>query len=121
MIKVRDVELKFDPSNPTHIVRFNTESAQHQERVAALRSPDTTKENWLDEYVAYLNGFLQSFATYLDNVFGDDVAQRLLGAEPGIEDCFAVDDEIGTAITEHLSVFQDRAHRFLPNRQTHKQ
>ena len=65
-----------------------------------------------------LNSELYLFGNFLDEVFGDGVAEQLLGNNPSITKIIEVNDAPGVAIQAQGNEFGEKLKKYTPNRAT---
>ena len=75
---------------------------------------------FLDAYVEMLNGQLRLFGNFIDEVFGDGVAEQLLGNNPSLNKVAEISDALGAAMEEQGKEFGVKLQKYKPNRATRR-
>ena len=80
MIEINNIQLDFDITSPSDVLRYK-QAGEHMEAEGAnialpTLAPDDPR--FLDAYVEMLNAQVKIFGNFIDEVFGDGVAERLL-------------------------------------------
>lgn len=123
MLKINDLELDFDITSPTDVLRYK-QAGEHMEAAAAeLHFPELTSDDpgFLDNYVNMLNSQLRLFGNFIDEVFGEGVAQKLLGDNPSLNRVTEVNEAISQAMAEQGKSFGVRLQKYKPNRATRRE
>ncbi len=122
MLNIYDLELDFDITSPTDVLRYK-QAGEHMEAAAAeLHFPELTSDDpgFLDNYVNMLNSQLRLFGNFIDEVFGEGVAQKLLGGNPSLNRVTEVNEAISQAMAEQGKSFGVRLQKYKPNRATRR-
>lgn len=122
MLKINDLELDFDITSPSDVLRYK-QAGEHMEAAAAeLNFPELTSDDpgFLDNYVNMLNSQLRLFGNFIDEVFGEGVAQKLLGGNPSLNRVTEVNEAISQAMAEQGKSFGVRLQKYKPNRATRR-
>lgn len=84
MIVISNVQLDFDITSPSDVLRYKRAGENMEAGGAKITTPTVSPNDpgFLDAYVDMLNGQLRLFGNFIDEVFGDGVAQQLLGRTP---------------------------------------
>jgi hypothetical protein len=126
MINIKGIELDFDITSPSDMVRYKQAGERMNE--AAEASPELTLKQDdpgnLDAYIKMLNTQLNLYGNFLDDVFGDGVAEKLLTNNPSLNEMLNVDDlleetllGIGEAFGARMKAKFDK---YKPNRATRR-
>lgn len=122
MLKINELELDFDITSPMDVMRYK-QAGEHMEAAAAgLSYPEVSAEDpgFLDVYVEMLNGQLRLFGNFLDEVFGEGVAQKLLGGNPSLNRVTEVNEALSQALAAQGQEFGVRLQKYQPNRATRR-
>lgn len=101
MLKIRNIEIDFDITSPKDMARYNEavkKASAAQEAHESLPGPD--EPDFMEKYVGFLNAELKIFGDFIDDIFGDGVANKLLGSNPSLNLVYEINDEIGAALEE---------------------
>lgn len=123
MLKINDLELDFDITSPTDVLRYK-QAGEHMEAAASnLNFPELASDDpgFLDNYVNMLNSQLRLFGNFIDEVFGEGVAQKLLGSNPSLNRVTEVNEAISQALASQGKEFGVRLQKYKPNRATRRQ
>jgi len=117
MIKLFDLELDFDMTSPTDVMRYRDARDKAEKLAEVITYPDNPDAlGYLDNYVAALNAELKVFGDFVDDVFGDGVANKLLGSNPSLTKMLDVNDEMEKAIGQSGKDFDLKMRKYTPNR-----
>lgn len=122
MLNVKNVELDFDITSPLDVMRYKEAGERMEAQASALTYPTVSPEDpaFLDAYVDMLNGQLRLFGNFLDDVFGDGAAQKLLGDNPSLRKVAEINDALSEAIEVQGKEFGVRLQKYKPNRATRR-
>lgn len=124
MIHINGVDIDFDITSPRDMMRYNQAGIKMTEAADAVAAPsvDSSDPAYLDEYIAMLNGLLNLYGNFIDDVFGDGVAEKLLTDNPSLTKLIDVDDALGEALEGQGKSFgarmTTRFSKYTPNRAT---
>ena len=118
MITLRGIELDFDITSPTDVMRYKTAIERMQTESEGLTAPTVSSEdpNFLDEYAAVLNSELRAFGNFIDDLFGDGVAEQLLSNNPSLSKVYDIVDALNEAMEVHGKEFEIKLNKYTPNR-----
>jgi len=122
MLVVNNIQLDFDITSPSDVLRYK-QAGEHMEAEGAdITAPaiDTTDPGFLDAYVAMLNSELRLFGNFIDEVFGDGVAEQLLGNNPSLNKVAEINDALGAAMETQGNEFGIKIQKYKPNRATRR-
>lgn len=106
MLIIRNVQIDFDITSPKDMLRYDEavkKAAVSQKEYEPL--PEQDDPEFMTKYIAYLNAELKTFGDFIDDIFGDGVANQLLGSNPSLNLVYEVNDEIGAALEEQGKTF----------------
>ena len=106
MLKIRNVEIDFDITSPQDMMRYDDavkKAAKTQTDYEPLPSQDD--QEFMAKYITYLNTELKTFGDFIDDIFGNGVANKLLGSNPSLNLVYEINDEIGAALEEQGKKF----------------
>jgi len=87
------------------------------ERESEAKAPtDTEDPEYILKYADWLNELLNVFGNFIDEAFGDGVAEKLLTNNPDFAMVFDVNDELEEALGIHVKAFTTRFDKYKPNR-----
>ena len=75
---------------------------------------------FLDAYVEMLNAQLRLFGNFIDEVFGDGVAEQLLGNNPSLNKVAEINDALSNAMEAQGTEFGVKLQKYKPNRATRR-
>lgn len=118
MIKVNGIQLDFDITSPADVTRYKQAGEKMEAEGAKIQLPALEPDNpaFLDAYIDMLNAELRLFGNFLDDVFGDGVAARLLGGNPSLSKVAQINEALGLAMEEQGKAFGVRIQKYTPNR-----
>lgn len=119
---VNGIELEFDITSPTDVLRYKAAGDRMEAEGAAIAMPSLQPDDpdFLDTYVDMLNAQLRLYGDFLDEVFGDGVAQQLLGDNPSLNKIAEINDALGEAMETQGKEFGVRLQKYKPNRATRR-
>lgn len=115
---VNGVDLNFDITSPSDVLRYKEagekmEAAGNDIAFPALPADDP---GFMDEYISMLNKELKLFGDFIDDVFGDGIAERLLGNNPSLNKIVDVNEALGEAMEAQGKDLGIRLQKYKPNR-----
>lgn len=118
MLTVNTVQLDFDITSPSDVLRYKQAGERMETEGAALTLPTLSPDDpaFLDTYMGMLNDQLRLFGNFIDEVFGDGVAEQLLGNNPSLNKVTEINDAMETQGKE----FGIKLQKYQPNRATRR-
>ncbi len=122
MITVNNIQLDFDITAPGDVVRYKLAGEKMEAAGAAIKLPTVAPDDptFLDAYVDMLNAELRLFGNFIDEVFGDGVAEKLLGNNPSLNKIAEINDALGEAMEAQGKEFGVKLQKYKPNRATRR-
>ncbi len=122
MITVNNIQLDFDITSPSDILRYKQAGESMEAAGAGITMPTLSADDpkFLDAYVEMLNNELRLFGNFIDEVFGDGTAQQLLGSNPSLNKVTEVNDALGDALEAQGQEFGVKLQKYKPNRATRR-
>lgn len=122
MIKVNNIQLDFDITSPADVLRYKQAGERMEADGAniALLTLAPDDPGFLDAYVDMLNAQLRLFGNFIDEVFGDGVAEQLLGHNPSLNKVAEINDALGAAMEAQGNEFGVKLQKYKPNRATRR-
>lgn len=122
MIKVNNVQLDFDITSPSDVLRYKQAGERMEAEGAGIALPTLAPDDpaFLDAYVEMLNGQLRLFGNFIDEVFGDGVAEQMLGNNPSLNKVAEINDALGAAMEAQGKEFGVKLQKYKPNRATRR-
>ena len=122
MIEVNNIQLDFDITSPSDIVRYKLAGERMEAEGANIALPTLAPDDpgFLDAYVDMLNAQLRLFGNFIDEVFGDGIAEQLLGKNPSLNKVNEINDALGAAMEAQGKEFGVRMQKYKPNRATRR-
>ena len=122
MIEVNNIQLDFDITSPSDIVRYKLAGERMEAEGANITLPTLSPDDpgFLDAYVDMLNAQLRLFGNFIDEVFGDGVAEQLLGNNPSLNKVNEINDALGVAMEAQGKEFGVKTQKYKPNRATRR-
>jgi hypothetical protein len=123
MIEVNGIQLDFDITSPVDVQRYKEALEQMDEDGKQISLPTLKSDDpkFLDAYTDMLNAELQLYGNFLDDLFGDGVAEQLLGNKPSLRKIAEIDDAVGSAIAAQGDAFGLSLQKYKPNRAARRQ
>jgi len=118
VIKVNNVELDFDITSPADVQRYKGAGERMEEESEKISLPALTPDDpgFLDAYIEMLNCELRIFGNFIDEVFGDGIAEQLLGNNPSLTKVAEINDALGAALETQGNEFGLKLEKYKPNR-----
>lgn len=122
MLKVNDIQLDFDITSPSDVLRYKQAGERMEAEGAEITMPTMPPDDpgFLDAYVEMLNSQLRLFGNFIDDVFGDGVAEQLLGNNPSLTKVTEINDALGNAMEAQGKDFGVKLQKYKPNRATRR-
>ena len=122
MLKVNDIQLDFDITSPSDVLRYKQAGERMEAEGAKIPMPTMPPDDpgFLDAYVDMLNSQLRLFGNFIDDVFGDGVAEQLLGNNPSLNKVTEINDALGDAMEAQGKDFGVKLQKYKPNRATRR-
>lgn len=118
MITINNIQLDFDITSPADLLRYK-QAGEHMEAEGAnISTPSVPSGDpgFLDAYIAMLNGGLRLFGNFIDEVFGDGIAEQLLGSNPSLNKVTQINDALAGALEAQGKEFGVKVQKYKPNR-----
>ena len=122
MIEINNIQLDFDITSPSDVLRYKQAGERMEAEGAAIALPTLALDDpkFLDAYVEMLNAQLKIFGNFIDEVFGDGVAERLLGNNPSLNKIAEINDAMSVAMEAQGTEFGVKLQKYKPNRATRR-
>lgn len=122
MIEINNVQLDFDITSPTDVLRYKQAGERMEAEGANIALPTVAPDDpsFLDAYVDMLNAQLRLFGNFIDEVFGDGIAQQLLGSNPSLNKVTEINDALALAMEAQGKDFGVKLQKYKPNRATRR-
>ena len=122
MIKVNNIQLDFDITSPSDVLRYKQAGERMEAEGANIALPTVVPDDpgFLDAYVEMLNAQLRLFGNFIDEVFGDGVAEQLLGNNPSLNKVAEINDALSNAMEAQGTEFGVKLQKYKPNRATRR-
>lgn len=122
MITVKGIQLDFDITSPMDMMRYKDAGDRMMADSENTKLPEVGPDdpNFFDAYIDMLNAELRLFGNFIDDVFGDGVAEQLLGNNPSLTKVEEIYDALGDAMEEQGNNFGVKLQRYKPNRATRR-
>ena len=122
MIEINNIQLDFDITSPSDVLRYKQAGEHMEAEGAAIALPALAPDDpeFLDAYVEMLNAQLKIFGNFIDEVFGDGVAERLLGNNPSLNKIAEINDATSVAMEAQGTEFGVKLQKYKPNRATRR-
>ncbi len=123
MLNINGIELNFDITSPSDIVRYKQAGEKMEAEGNAISMPAlvTTDPGFMDAYIDMLNTELRLYGNFIDEVFGDGAAKKLMGNNPSLAKITEVNDAIEAAMEAQGKDFGVKLQKYTPNRATRRQ
>lgn len=122
MIKVNNIQLDFDITSPSDVLRYKQAGERMEAEGANIALPTLAPDDpgFLDAYVDMLNAQLRLFGNFIDDVFGDGIAEQLLGNNPSLNKVAEINDAMSVAMEAQGTEFGVKLQKYQPNRATRR-
>ncbi len=119
MLNILGLEIDFDITAPDDLLRYK--KAGEDMEAAANNIPDVIQDNmssedFFDAYVDMLNRQLQLYCAFLDTVFGEGIAIKMLGNRPSLNKIADINDAISNAFAAQGKEYGLKLQKYQPNR-----
>ena len=116
-LHINGVELDFDFTSPEDFRRYQTATEQMAEAVKTIE--DTAADLDADAaYVKTIEGVIRLFSAFLNEVFGDGTAAKLLGEKPGLTKLTEIQNAITAGAEAQSRAVAAHFSRYTPNRES---
>ena len=117
MLVIDNVQIDFDLTSPRDVARYMEADARMEEARKKLKKlPEASSPEYMGAYVEMLNQELKIYGDFIDDVFGEGIAQKLLGDNPSLTKLYEVDAMISDALMEMAEETGKRIRKYTPNR-----
>jgi len=118
MLTVKGIELDFDITSPGDLVRYKEAGERMEAEAENIAVPQVKADDpaFLDSYIDMLNSELRLFGNFIDDVFGDGIAEQLLGNNPSLNKVTEINDALGEAMEKQGNEFGVKLQKYKPNR-----
>jgi hypothetical protein len=122
MITINGIELDFDITSPSDILRYKDAGEKMEAAEETARYPDLPPDDpgFMDAWIDELNRQLKVFGDFIDDVFGDGIAAKLLGHNPSLNKVADINDALEAAMEAQGREFGIRVQKYKPNRATRR-
>ncbi len=122
MIEVNNIQLDFDITSPSDVLRYMQAGERMEAAGAGIALPTIAPDepDFLNAYVDMLNAQLRLYGNFIDEVFGDGVAEQLLGNNPSLNKVAEINDALGVAMEAQGNEFGVKLQKYKPNRATRR-
>ncbi|MEE0681384.1 MAG: DUF6673 family protein [Christensenellales bacterium] len=122
MIEVNNIQLDFDITSPSDVLRYKQAGERMEAEGANIALPTVVPDDpgFLDAYVEMLNAQLRLFGNFIDEVYGDGVAEQLLGNNPSLNKVAEINDALSNAMEAQGTEFGVKLQKYKPNRATRR-
>jgi hypothetical protein len=122
MLTVNGTELDFDITSPADITRYKQAGERMEAEAEKVKIPTVKTDDpaFLDAYLDMLNSQLRLFGNFIDEVFGDGIAGRLLGGNPSLNKVTEINEALGAAMEAQGKEFGVKLQKYKPNRTTRR-
>lgn len=122
MIEVNNIQLDFDITSPSDVLRYKQAGERMEAEGTNIALPTVVPDDpgFLDAYVEMLNAQLRLFGNFIDEVFGDGVAEQLLGNNPSLNKVAEINDALSNAMEAQGTEFGVKLQKYKPNRATRR-
>ncbi|NLL92508.1 MAG: hypothetical protein GX222_08905 [Ruminococcaceae bacterium] len=119
---VNDIELNFDITSPSDILRYKQAGERMEKEGELIELPTVPPDDptFFDAYIEMLNAELRIYGNFLDEVFGEGIAEQLLGNNPSLNKIAEINEALGAAMEEQGKEFGVRLEKYKPNRATRR-
>lgn len=122
MIEVNNIQLDFDITSPSDVLRYKQAGERMEAEGANIALPTIAPDDpgFLDAYVEMLNAQLRLYGNFIDEVFGDGIAEQLLGHNPSLNKVAEINDAMSAAMEVQGTEFGVKLQKYKPNRATRR-
>jgi hypothetical protein len=122
MITVNGIGLDFDITSPTDCLRYKQAGENMEAEAGNVTAPEMSSDDpgFFDAYIEMLNRELRLFGNFVDEVFGDGIAERLLGNNPSMGKVTEINDALLEAFEAHGREYGLKLQKYTPNRATRR-
>ena len=116
-MKILGVEIDFDFTSPKDMRRYKQAYERKCERAAAIPNPTVpvTDPGYIDEYIDMVDQALRVFGDFLNEAYGDGVADQLLGDNPSMTRLLEVQEAEEKAYEQMGEELGRAMARYAPN------
>ena len=117
---ISGIPVCFDFTSPKDILRYKQATEKKNARAAEIPNPTVpiTDPKYIDEYVDMLNQMLIIFGDFLNEAFGDGVAEQLLGDNPSMTKILEVQAAVEKAFEKQGEELGQAMAKYAPNPET---
>jgi len=118
-LNINGVALDFDFTNPEDLVRYHEalERMQGMDMAHLDNSSGALDDvGSFSAYVKLLKDMLQCFSAFLDEVFGEGAAAKLIGDKPSLQKITEIQDAIHAGAEAQNKALESHYAKYAPNR-----
>ena len=119
MITIKGMNIDFNLTSPSDMRRLYEARERADKRKAEVETKaptDAAAPDYLTQYVDWLNALLNIYGNFIDDAFGEGMAEKLLTNNPSLDRVLDVNDELEAALGVHVQAITARFGRYKPNR-----
>jgi len=114
-LNINGVQLDFDFTCPKDIMRYRT--AMERMHEASQSAQNAVDDTALDAYAEVVTNLLTLFAAFLDEVFGEGSAQKLLGEKPSLTKFTEIQNALLAGAEAQSKAIEAHFSKYTPNRE----
>ncbi|MCM1295666.1 MAG: hypothetical protein NC311_09005 [Muribaculaceae bacterium] len=126
MLLVLGAELDFDVSAPDDVARYiaasqkMVEKSQSAPPLPEAKGPSGGGKTveWMQEYQNWVEANCKLLTDWIDDVFGEGTANKLLGPKTSLDKILEIYDLLFDAVAKQGEAVGARLRQFMPNRRT---
>lgn len=117
-MNINGIDLNFDFTSPTDMMRYRTAATRLAKRAAEIPDLPTSTDDpqYMEKYIDMLNGTLKVYGDFVDEVFGDGTANKLLGDNPSMAKVLEIRAAIDEALEQEGRKLGAQMAKYIPNR-----
>lgn len=121
-MEILGVKVDFDVTSPLDIKRYKDAGEAMEAKGNEVDLPDLKPDDpgYIDAYIEMLNAELLLFGDFIDEVFGDGVANELMDDNPSLNTIADVNDALVEAFGQQGKETGVRFTKYTPNRKARR-
>ena len=124
-LSINGIELDFDFTSPEDLTRYRVAMERMREIGQSIKDgvggAESEESRSFDSYTKALDSVLRSFARFLDEVFGEGTAQRLLDEKLSLAKMTEIQNAISAGAEAQGKALEAHFTKYRPNRATRRQ
>lgn len=119
-MQIYDYTFDFDFTSPGDMLRYKNAREAVEKATADIpdNAPPLDTPEGFEKYIELLNTGLKIYGDYIDTLFGDGAANKLLGNNPSLTRCLEIREIIDSELEKQGVQLGETIAKYAPNKAT---